>query len=72
MSHQTHVWPWGEITLTLHCMDPKYFCCILVELVTTYIFASYIFVTQTILSFTVGSFWPHEELFQGLRFWDNI
>lgn len=56
MSYQTHVLPWDGITLTLHCMDPKYFF-ILVELVTTCIFASYIFVTQKISSFTVGRFW---------------
>lgn len=55
------------VQLLLHsiCVDPKYFCFILVELVTTYIFASYIFVTQTILSFTAGRFWPRQALFKG-------
>lgn len=43
MSHQTHMLPWGG--LTLHCMDPKYFCYVFMGLVKACIFAPYIFVT---------------------------
>lgn len=35
MSCHPHVLPKHGISLTLHCMDPKYFCFILAELCTT-------------------------------------